>query len=131
MSRSPSRDPSYSAAARAVGIALRTGHLGAMAALLGGQRVAPGDPSLQTWQIATVLTGLALLMSEMSHSRHWIYQARGATAIAHAGVLAFVPLAGGKAWMVLAAALVIGSVGSHLPRGLRKWSFRHRRVVDD
>ena len=122
-------DPSYSAAARAAGIALRTAHLGAMAALLGGQRLA-GDPSLWTWQAATALTGLALLVSEMSHSRHWIYQARGLTALAHAGILAFVPLAGGKAWVVLAAALVIGSVGSHLPRGLRKWSFRHGRVVE-
>lgn len=123
-------DPGYSAAARAVGIALRTAHLGAMAALVGGLRVAVGDPSLRTWQAATAVTGVALLVSEMSHSRHWIYQARGLTALAHAGVLAFLPLAGGKAWAVLAAALVIGSVGSHLPRGLRKWSFRHGRVVD-
>ncbi len=125
-----SSGPSYSAAARAVGIALRTAHLGAMAALLGGQRVAVGEPSLRTWQAATVLTGLALLVSEASHSRHWIYQVRGLTALAHAGVLPFLPLAGGKAWTLLAAALVVGSVGSHLPRGLRKWSFRHGKVVD-
>lgn len=130
MSGPRASDDSYSAAARAVGIALRTAHLGAMAALLGGQRIAAADPSLRTWQVATVVTGVALLLSEMSHSRHWIYQARGLTAIAHAGVLALVPLAGARAWVVLAGALVIGSVGSHLPRGLRKWSFRHGKVVD-
>jgi hypothetical protein len=27
-------------------------------------------------------------------------------------------------------ALGLGAIGSHLPRGLRKWSFRHSCVVD-
>jgi hypothetical protein len=27
-------------------------------------------------------------------------------------------------------ALVIGAIGSHLPKGLRAWSLRHRAIVD-
>jgi len=30
----------------------------------------------------------------------------------------------------MVGALVIGAVGSHLPKGLRAWSLRHRAIVD-
>lgn len=114
-------------ARRSAEIAVRTAHVGAMALVLGGHHFGAAS-SLRAWYVLTALTGVALLVSEASHSRHWIHQARGVVALAHVGVLALLAVA--PAPVALAAALVIGSIGSHLPRTVRKWSFRHRRVVE-
>jgi len=120
---------------RALAIVIRTTHIGAMAILVGGHHVVGMEPSLRLWKVLTAVTGLALLLSEASHSRHWFYQVRGVVALAHVGVLALIPisfLAGRPAFAgaVLVAALVIGSIGSHLPKTIRKWSFRHWRIVE-
>ena len=112
---------------RAVGIALRTAHLGAMALLAGGAWYGVPAGELRGAMLATALSGLALLVSEASHSRHWVYQGRGLLTLAHLGAFALVSLWGPA---VLLCALVIGAVGSHLPKGLRAWSLRHRAVVD-
>jgi len=112
---------------RAVGIALRTAHLGAMAALAGGAWYGLPAEELRGAGLATILTGLGLVASEASHSRHWIYQGRGLLVTAHVGLFALA-IAWGPA--ALTGALVIGAVGSHLPKGLRAWSLRHRAVVD-
>ena len=112
---------------RAAGIALRTAHLGAMAVLAGGAWYAVPEPELRGPLVATALSGLLLLVSEASHSRHWVYQGRGLLVLAHLGAFALVGAWGSSALM---GALVIGAVGSHLPKGLRAWSLRHRAVVD-
>jgi len=112
---------------RAVGVALRTAHLAAMAALAGGAWYGLPGGALRTALLATVLSGVPLLLSEASHSRHWVYQGRGLFVLAHLGVAG---LAGTLGPGALMAALVLGAVGSHLPKGLRAWSLRHRAVVD-
>jgi hypothetical protein len=121
-------DP-YSRGARAIAIALRTAHLLTMALFVGGLFVATPDPSARTWRLLTVVTGAALLLSEASHGRHWLYQGRGVATLAHIGALGLLGV-GGMERTACTAALVIGAIGSHMPRSLRKWSFRHRRVVD-
>jgi hypothetical protein len=124
------RDLSRTPAARALGVVLRAGHLGAMAVLVGGVHFAAPEPALHAWRAATAASGVALLGLEASHSPHWPYQGRGVLALLHVAAigLVFVPsLAGGAG---LAVALALGAIGSHLPRTLRKWSFRHRRVVE-
>jgi hypothetical protein len=112
---------------RAVGIALRTAHLGAMALLAGGAWYGVPAGELRGAMVGTALSGLGLLASEASHSRHWVYQGRGLLALAHVGAIGLVSAWGPAA---LLGALVIGAVGSHLPKGLRTWSLRHRAVVD-
>jgi hypothetical protein len=124
----PLLDP-YSGGARALGTALRTLHLGAMAVVVGGVVLGVAGPALRPWQVATVATGLGLLLSEASHSRHWIYQGRGLFTLAHVGALLALGFAG-QTRAGAAAALVLGALGSHLPRTVRKWSLRHGRVVD-
>lgn len=124
----PTKGP-YSAGARAIAIALRTAHLFAMAVFLGGLQLASPDASLRTWRTLTVATGLALLASEASHGRHWIYQGRGVATLAHVGVLALLAV-DGMGRSASTAALVIGALGSHMPGSFRKWSFRHRRIVE-
>jgi hypothetical protein len=115
---------------KAVGVPLRTAHLASMAVLVGGRALAPAHPSLHTWQILTAATGVALLASEASHSRHWVYQGRGVMVLVHAALagLAGAALFAGGGGMTIAA-LLVGAVGSHLPRTVRWWSLRHRRVV--
>jgi hypothetical protein len=120
----------YDRGPRAVAIAARTAHLLAMAGYLGG-RLNGRPASASRWRTATTLTGAVLLATEASHSRHWPYQGRGLLVLAHVGILPFAHLAGRAEVPVAITALVIGAVGSHLPKSLRKWSLRHRRVISD
>lgn len=122
------RDP-YSRGARAVGIVLRTAHLFAMALFVGGLQLDAAESVLRPWRIATVATGIGLLATEMSHGRAWIHQVRGLTAVAHVAVLALLAF-GGMGRPASTLALVLGAVGSHLPRSVRKFSVRYGRVVD-
>ncbi|HTT70568.1 MAG TPA: hypothetical protein VMG32_05045 [Anaeromyxobacteraceae bacterium] len=115
--------------ARAIGIAARTAHLAAVALLVGGAFALPGGRQALPQALA-VATGLVLLVTEAAHSRHWVYQGRGLATLAHVGVLFVIPLAPRLSPGVLLMALGIGSVGSHLPRTVRKWSLRHRRVLE-
>ncbi len=121
-------DP-YSGPARALNIALRTAHLGAMAVLTGG--VAFGVPGAAAGGAAalTVGTGAALLLSEMSHGRGWIAEGRGILALLHVA-LAGALFAAGQGRAGAATALVVGAVGSHLPRSLRRWSMRRGSAGD-
>ncbi|HYQ82044.1 MAG TPA: hypothetical protein VEP68_11100 [Anaeromyxobacteraceae bacterium] len=121
-------DP-YSGTARAVAVALRTAHLLAMAVFVGAVFAASPDSAARTWRWLTFATGAALLVTEVSHGRDWPWQGRGVATVVHVAVLALISVEGMERWAV-AAALVVGSVGSHMPRSLRKWSFRHGRVVD-
>jgi hypothetical protein len=119
-------DP-YSAPARALNVALRTVHLAAMALLAGGLAYGVPAGSLRGAIAATVLSGAALLVSEMSHGRGWLWEGRGLLALAHVGLLA-VLVAAGRPRAGAALALVVGALGSHLPRTLRRWSLRTGRA---
>ncbi|HEY6099362.1 MAG TPA: hypothetical protein VIW03_08030 [Anaeromyxobacter sp.] len=121
-------DP-YSGPARALNIALRTTHLGAMAVLSGGLALDVPAASLRLSVILTVASGAALLLSELSHGRGWVTEGRGLLALAHVGVLG-VLAAAGMTRAGAAAALVVGAVGSHLPRSLRRWSLRGGRAAE-
>lgn len=123
----PSLDP-YSGPARAVAVALRTFHLLAMAVFVGAVFAGVPDPS-RAWRWLAFASGAALLVTEVTHGRDWLWQGRGVATVAHVAVLALLAVEGMERWAV-AAAVVVGSVGSHMPRSLRKWSFRHGRVVE-
>lgn len=122
------RDP-YASGARAIGILLRTSHLFAMAIFFGGVHLGAAAASIRPWRLATVATGAVLLLVEMSHGREWIHQVRGLSAAAHVGVLALLAF-GGMERPACTLALVIGALGSHAPRSIRKFSPRHGRAAD-
>ncbi len=115
---------------RAISIAVRTAHLGAMAVLVGGVHFAATDAALQPWRALTGATGLVLLVLEARHSRHWAYQARGVLTFLHLAAPALLLVPAVPARAAILAALGLGAVGSHLPRAVRKWSFRHGCVVE-
>lgn len=121
------RLPPAPSLSRTVGLVLRTAHLGAMAVLVGGAWFGLPASALGPALAATALTGGGLLVSEAVHSRHWVYQGRGVLTLAHLGAAGLAHALGPVALMI---ALVIGAVGSHLPKSLRSWSLRHRGYVD-
>lgn len=122
-------DP-YRPLPRAVAIAARTAHLLAMAGYL-GRRMTGSSGGLRTWRTATTVTGAVLLATEASHSRQWAVEGRGLLVLAHTGVLVVGHRARRLGTPVAVIALVIGAVGSHLPRSVRKWSLLDGAPVDD
>jgi hypothetical protein len=120
----------YDPLPRSVAIIARATHLLAMAGYL-GTRLSGRSPASTRWRLATTLTGTALLATEASHSRHWPYQARGLLAFAHFGILPLGHIADRASTPIAVAALLVGAIASHLPRSIRTWSLRHRRVVSD
>jgi len=115
---------------RAVNIALRTAHLGAMGFFLGGTAfgVAPDRLSVSLW--LTVGTGIALAALETGFRSSWIHEGRGLMTLAKLVLLCTLPLAGGHRMPVLLAVVVLGSVGSHMPGRFRHYSVLHGRVLD-
>jgi hypothetical protein len=119
----------YATAPRTVAIAARTAHTLATSIYLGGKMLNASDQSLRPWRRIVTVTGSVLLVTEVTHSRNWAHQGRGIATMAHVGVLAAGHLDSKLAKGAAVAALVIGSVGSHLPRSIRKWSVLSRSVL--
>ncbi|MEI8356768.1 MAG: hypothetical protein WCG31_11880, partial [Deltaproteobacteria bacterium] len=71
-----------------------------------------------------------LIISEVYHCRHWLYQGRGVMALTHVGLLGIIHYRQDLMIPVLTAVLACGCIGSHMPKSLRYWSFLHGRVVD-
>jgi hypothetical protein len=120
----------YSRGARAAGIVLRTAHLFTMAVFVGGVHLAAPDAAVRPWRTLAIATGVLLLGSELSHGpRSWPWQVSGVAVLVHVGALALLAV-GGLDRTATALAVVVGAVGSHAPRSVRRWSLRHGRVVD-
>ncbi|MBA3020241.1 hypothetical protein [Propionicimonas sp.] len=116
-------------AERLAGITIRTAHIAVTSIYVGGRLWDVPAEKLRLWRNLTTVTGVALLISEIRHSPNWAHQGRGLTTMVHLGAL--LP---GHLWPQLAkaapvAAMLVGSIGSHLPRALRKWSFLERRIL--
>lgn len=111
---------------RALGLVVRTAHLVTMALALGAAAYAPA--ALPTWLGWTAATGTALLLLELSHGEHWLYQVRGLLVLAHLAALGLLYVGAGVLAPLLA--VLLGAVGSHLPKRIRKWSVVHRRTLE-
>lgn len=116
--------------ARGVDIGLRSLHIGVAGVLLGGVIFKQPLSELHYWAWWTVGTGLGLVASEVYHSWRWPYQGRGVMVMLHIACVAVL-----HAWLQCAvplmwAALIIGAVGSHMPRKYRHWSFLDGQVMD-
>jgi hypothetical protein len=119
----------YASAPRMAAIAVRTAHVLAASIYLGGRMMDTSDEALRPWRRLTTVTGSVLLATELAHSRNWAHQGRGLTTLAHVGVLTLGHATPRLAKAAPVAALVIGSIGSHLPRSVRKWSVLTRSVL--
>ena len=108
----------------------RSAHIAASSVLFGGCVLGADDARLGVWLGLPLATGLALIASEVFHSVHWPYQGRGLMVWVKLALLGVVAAWGVWRVPLLGVALIIGSVGSHMPKRYRHWSLRHREVVD-
>lgn len=116
---------------RALNIAVRTAHIGAMGVLVGGYAfdVTPERLKASLW--LTVGTGVALAAIEAGPRLLWFHQGRGFMTLAKLAFLCAVPLAWDHRLPILLAVIVIASVGSHMPGRYRYYSVVYRRVIHD
>ena len=116
---------------RALNIALRTAHIGAMGVLLGGHvfEVDPERLMVSLW--LTIGTGVALAAVESRARLLWFHQARGFMTLTKLGLICTVPLAWDFRLPILLAVIVLGSVASHMPGRYRHYSVVYRRVMHD
>ncbi len=115
---------------RGLDVVLRTAHVAVTSVLFGGAVCEASLDQLMPWHSLAIFTGCALVLSEIYHSRHWLYQGRGAMVIIHVGLLGIIHIRPDLMVPVLLAVLVFGMVGSHMPKSYRYWSFIHGRVMD-
>ena len=102
-------------------IAARTVHIAAAGTLLGGHVFGIAPERLVPWLYWTVITGAALIAIEAYPSWRWCLEGRAAMVILKAVLVALVPWLWPYRVFLLMAVVVLGSVGSHMPR-----RFRHR-----
>jgi hypothetical protein len=115
---------------RFLDIILRTAHVLVISVLFGGAVLKIPVAGLFHWQYLAAGTGIALIASEVLHSRHWPYQGRGVLVFIHIGLFSLVGFRPDLALPCLLAAIVVGMFGSHMPKRLRYWSFVHRQVKE-
>lgn len=116
---------------RALNIALRTAHIGAMGILVGGHAfdVTPERLKVSLW--LTIGTGVALAAMEAGPRLLWFHQGSGLMTMAKLALICAVPLAWDYRLPILLAVIVIASVGSHMPGRYRHYSVVYRRVIHD
>jgi hypothetical protein len=116
---------------RALNIALRTVHIGAMGILLGGHAfdVDPGRLLPALW--ITVGTGAVLGALESGGRVSWLHEIRGVVTLVKVALLLSVLLAWDHRLPILLTVVVLGSVGSHMPKRFRHYSLLRRRVIND
>ena len=111
---------------RLLDILLRSAHVLVIGVLVGGAVFQIPFAQLVPWKALVAASGGALILSELFYDRRWPTQGRGVMVYLHAGLFGLVYFRPGLALPCLLAALVLGMLGSHMPRRFRHWSFLHR-----
>jgi hypothetical protein len=127
LSEKQNKRPSWT---RVVDITLRTAHVLVISLLFGGAVFRIPFEQLLPLQRFAIVTGGALIVSEIFHRPHWPTQIRGVMVFIHAGLLGLAIIRPDLAILCLLSALVIGMVGSHLPKRIRHWSYTLRRAEE-
>ncbi len=109
---------------------MRTVHIGVTGVLFGGHVFGIAAQRLLPWVYWAVLSGAALLFIEAYPKWRWCYQGRALMVMTKILLVCLVPWLWDYRVAILAAVIVIGSIGSHMPRQFRYYSFVDRTVVD-
>ncbi len=123
------RPPRTFPGVRAWQIAARTVHIAGMGLLLGGVAFHVPDGALRAPIVVTIASGLGLLGIDLWKSGDYLFQGNGVAVLvklAFLGVGLLLPETR-LGWYL--AATAVASVGSHMPRKLRHWSFLERRAL--
>ncbi len=106
-------------AGRAARIALRTIHLVCFSALFGGHLFGIPPAELAVWLHLTVFSGAGLMALELYGSFDWLLHLAGVLVLVKLIILGLIPLLWKQRVALLTIAVVISSVGSHMPSALR------------
>jgi hypothetical protein len=109
---------------RAMNIALRTAHICTAGVVAGGHVFDISPERLLSWTWPAVLTGAALVLLEAYPGWRYVCEGRGAMVVAKLALLCLIPWQWDARVPILIAVMVIGSVGSHMPK-----KHRHYRIV--
>jgi len=115
--------------ARPWNIAFRTAHIIAMGILLGGHAFGATEAELLPSLWLTIVSGVALTISEAGFRLLWFHQVRGLMTLTKLGLLCSVPLLWEYRMTILLVIAAIASVGSHMPARFRYYSVIYRRVI--
>jgi len=113
---------------RTLDILLRTGHIGTAGILLGAAVFQAPVSAVHHYGWLVIATGLGLVVTELHHSLRWPHEGRGLLALSHMLPVALVHLSSTYLVELLWAALVLGAIGSHMPRAFRHWSLIYGKV---
>jgi hypothetical protein len=116
--------PRFFRGRRAVSIALRTGHLLAVGVLLGGAVFEVAPARVAPWALAAVATGAGLVLLELVTTAAWVVTGAGLSTLLKLALLAGMALAPRHGMLLLVLAVIVASVGAHMPS-----RFRHGPVV--
>lgn len=111
-------------------IAVRTAHIIATGILVGGHCFAVAPDLLLPWLYATVASGAVLILLEAYPSWQWHREARGWMVMTKIAVMCLVLWLWEYRVIWLLTVIVIGSIGSHMPRQYRYFQVIPWRRID-
>jgi len=115
---------------RAWQVGARTVHLAAMALVLGGVAFAAPERALVLPIALTLASGLLLLGIDLWKGGGYFTQGNGVAVLLKLALLGLGQLLPAARLEWYLAATAVASIGSHMPRTWRHWSFLHRRVIE-
>jgi len=128
--RTAHRPPRTFRGMRVVKVAARTVHIVAMALVFGGMAYAAPARLLVLPLAFTGASGLLLFGLDLWKSGACLYQGSGVAVLLKLALLALGQSFPAARFECYLAATSIASIGAHMPKSWRHWSFLHRRVLD-
>lgn len=115
---------------RTLDILMRAAHIATGGVLFGGAVFSVPFSQLISWHQGAVASGVILVLLGINQSRHWPHQVRGVMVMAHVAILGLVRLCPEYRPHIVATALLLGAVVSHMPGDIRHWSLLLCRTTD-
>ncbi len=116
--------------ARVWNIVFRTAHIAVTGILFGGHVFDVATEQLVIWLYLSIATGIFLIAIEAYPSCRWFYQGRGIMVFCKIVLLCLIPWLWNYRVLILAAVVVVASIGSHMPARFRYYSVVHRKVLN-
>ena len=117
---------------RTIRILARALHIMVAGVLLGGHIFNQPVMALEPWLWATVITGTVILLTDLHSSLAILFEVRGIAILIKIILLLLIPVFWEQRISLLICILIIGAVGSHLPKRYRHKSFIiHNNIQSD
>jgi hypothetical protein len=108
--------------ARALNITFRTLHIVVIAILVGGHAFGASAEQLRPFLYGAIATGIGMVGVDAYPSLEFLHQGWGLFLLFKLALLCVIPFAWKYRLPILIAVIIIGSVGSHMPRKFRHYS---------